>query len=71
MGFYERIQAEKSELEERISKLRRFLSSQRIYEIDTENRFLLVDQLSVMEKYCKILALRLRLLSSDESTEQH
>lgn len=61
--FLDRLRVERSELEEKISKLDEFINHKPndIFEgLDKKDQFLLVSQLSVMKEYLNLLTTRIK-----------
>jgi hypothetical protein len=54
-----RLTKERTELRERLEKLKGFIDTPEFYSLDAENRFLLCQQEVAMEQYEKILARRI------------
>jgi hypothetical protein len=54
-----RLTKERTELRERLEKLKGFIDTPEFYSLDAENRFLLCQQEEAMEQYEKILARRI------------
>ena len=65
---FERVRVEKDELREKIGKLKNFLKSEKIKQIDTTQANLLRMQYDTMTAYANILEKRLALY--DEEQEQ-
>lgn len=61
-----RVTAEHSELDEKITKLRAFVGSEKFQSLPLAHRDLLSKQLGLMSAYSEVLAQRLRLLNSTE-----
>lgn len=60
--FYERLKVEKTELDEKLTKLNAFIQSDKFKEVDPEQKPLLQTQAGVMKTYSQILEKRLKLL---------
>lgn len=68
---FDRVLAEFNELNTKISKLREFLLSEKVKELNNLNHDLLIAQLKAMEAYASILSIRLGLNAprTEESAE--
>ena len=65
---FERVRVEKDELREKIGKLRDFLKSEKIKQIDTTQAYLLRIQYETMTAYANILEKRLALYEEESKT---
>ena len=65
---FERVRLEYDELRERIGKLRDFLKSEKIKQIDTTQAYLLRMQYNTMTAYANILEKRLALYEEESKT---
>jgi hypothetical protein len=63
--FKDRLQLEKTELNEKISKLNLFLTGEKFSSLSDIHKDLLTRQLSAMQIYCQILEDRLYLLKDE------
>lgn len=59
--FYERLLAEKQELDSRIDRLTNFLESESIYAIDQRHTALLNVQVNIMKAYSQVLLERIAI----------
>lgn len=66
MDFIERMVAEKQELDDRLAKLKQFLSSDRMDLISNPMRELMLTQEDAMMTYSRALSDRLAILKSQE-----
>ncbi len=62
-GFFERLQAEKNDLTDRLKKLAEFIDSEKFNSLDIDNQFLLSKQRDEMAWYEETLVARLDLFS--------
>lgn len=65
---FERVRVEYDELRERIGKLKDFLKSEKIKQIDTTQAYLLRMQYDTMTAYANILEKRLALYEEESKT---
>ena len=65
---FERVRVEKDELREKIGKLKDFLKSEKIKQIDTTQAYLLRIQYETMTAYANILEKRLALYEEESKT---
>ena len=65
---FERVRVEKDELREKIGKLKDFLKSEKIKQIDTTQAYLLRMQYDTMTAYTNILEKRLALYEEESKT---
>ena len=63
---FERVRVEKDELSEKIGKLKNFLKSEKIKQIDTTQAYLLRMQYDTMTAYANILEKRLALYEEEQ-----
>ena len=63
---FERVRVEKDELREKIGKLKNFLKSEKIKQIDTTQAYLLRMQYDTMTAYANIVEKRLALYEEDQ-----
>jgi len=63
---FERVRVEKDELREKIGKLKNFLKSEKIKQIDTTQAYLLRMQYDTMTAYANILEKRLALYEEEQ-----
>lgn len=66
---FERMLGEFNELNEKATKLRDFILSDKSKEVDNLNRDLLVAQLKAMEAYLSVLSIRIGLNAPKESDQ--
>ena len=67
MDFVTRMEAEKQELDEKLAKLKQFLSSDRMDLISNPMRELMLTQEDAMMSYSRALGDRLAILKSQET----
>ena len=65
---FERVRVENEELRKKIGKLRDFLKSEKIKQIDNKQAYLLIMQYDTMTAYANILEKRLALYEEESKT---
>ena len=63
MTFIERLEIEKSELDEKLSKLIPFFDTEIFADLSSEMQALMIEQCAVMRKYSEILGKRIEILT--------
>lgn len=69
-AFFQRMLGEFNEVNERATKLRDFILSDKSKEIDNLNRDLLIAQLKAMEAYASVLSIRIGLNSPKDEIQE-
>lgn len=69
-AVFQRMLGEFNEVNERATKLRDFILSDKSKEIDNLNRDLLIAQLKAMEAYVSVLSIRIGLNSPKDETQE-
>jgi hypothetical protein len=59
LSFYERLQVERDELDQKVQKLEGFLLTQVFFKLDSKNKYLLKKQWGLMKRYRDVLDERL------------